>query len=310
MMSYEELRARIDAPAGSSWGLWDNDLGTLNFLTDDVVLAAVRTVRTGRRINLDRVYPTVEPSKASGEPRSAAAHHVFVQVGPFVDDYLDGFYLQGRTQVDALRHAQHSVHGFYNGVSEDNIVANNPRLGIGNVAEAGGVVGRGVLLDVAGHSTGASEWSYDPRALMPITVSMLEEVAASQKVTFASGDILLVRTGGSPDGGTPGLEQSEEMLAWLWDHQFSALASDNLAVEMFPVADDSPFKVDGDEPLIVGMAHPWLIGLLGFTLCEQLLLDELAEESRADGRYECLFVAQPLNVVGGVGSPANAVALR
>ena len=51
--------------------------------------------------------------------------------------------------------------------------------------------------------------------------------------------------------------------------------------------------------------HPFVIGLLGFILGELWNLDALAEDCSADGVYECLLVAKPLNVIGGVGSPAN-----
>jgi hypothetical protein len=38
--------------------------------------------------------------------------------------------------------------------------------------------------------------------------------------------------------------------------------------------------------------------------------ERLAEACAADRRYDFLFVAVPLNLPGGVGSPANAVAIR
>jgi len=39
-------------------------------------------------------------------------------------------------------------------------------------------------------------------------------------------------------------------------------------------------------------------------------LDRLAEACRADGRWTFFFVAAPLNLPGGIGSPGNAVAIR
>jgi hypothetical protein len=39
-------------------------------------------------------------------------------------------------------------------------------------------------------------------------------------------------------------------------------------------------------------------------------LDDLAADCARDGEYACLFVAKPSNVPGGVGSPANALALK
>ena len=39
-------------------------------------------------------------------------------------------------------------------------------------------------------------------------------------------------------------------------------------------------------------------------------LDELAAACRADGRFTFFFVAAPLNLPNGIGSPGNAVAIR
>ncbi|MDP9461442.1 MAG: cyclase family protein, partial [Actinomycetota bacterium] len=37
---------------------------------------------------------------------------------------------------------------------------------------------------------------------------------------------------------------------------------------------------------------------------------ELAEDCAATGSYDSLLTVKPLNLTGGVGSPANAVAIR
>jgi hypothetical protein len=57
---FEQLPFNIGDPPHSAWGLWDdaNDasLGSLNYLTDDVVLRAVREeVKTGERTGLEYV---------------------------------------------------------------------------------------------------------------------------------------------------------------------------------------------------------------------------------------------------------------
>jgi kynurenine formamidase len=51
--------------------------------------------------------------------------------------------------------------------------------------------------------------------------------------------------------------------------------------------------------------HQRLIRDFGVPLLEGLLLQELA----ATGRREFLFVASPLPVVGGTGSPINPIAI-
>jgi hypothetical protein len=39
-------------------------------------------------------------------------------------------------------------------------------------------------------------------------------------------------------------------------------------------------------------------------------LDELAANCAQDGRYDFFLTGKPLNIVGGVGSPPNALAIK
>ena len=50
--------------------------------------------------------------------------------------------------------------------------------------------------------------------------------------------------------------------------------------------------------------------MLGVVVGELLDLERLAELCGADDRWEFLFVGVPMNLPGGIGSPANAVAIR
>ena len=52
-----------------------------------------------------------------------------------------------------------------------------------------------------------------------------------------------------------------------------------------------------------------MIPLLGLAVGELWALDDLAAACARDGRYECLG-SKPINLVGGVGTPANATAVR
>ena len=54
----------------------------------------------------------------------------------------------------------------------------------------------------------------------------------------------------------------------------------------------------------------WGIGRMGFCLGEFFDLEALAGDSAATGRATAFLLAAPLNLRGGVGSPANAMALR
>jgi hypothetical protein len=53
-----------------------------------------------------------------------------------------------------------------------------------------------------------------------------------------------------------------------------------------------------------------LIGQLGMALGELWWLSDLAADCAADGVYEMFGVSTPMNAPGGIGSPANAVAIK
>lgn len=327
--TYEQLKARTDGPPGSSWGVFgaDDEVGTMNFLTPRHAVDAVGLVRTGTVFNLDFPVNTFVP--APGGTRPAASHRMFSNNPNHRDDWLDSFYLQSSSQIDGLRHIRDPQHGFYGGVSDVAIDVGMPSLGIQHLAERG-IVGRGVLLDL-GRYFERRGTPIDMASNQMFTVSDLEGAAQEQGVEFRSGDILLLRYGWaryyletltqqervefSSHIRHPGLKQCEEMVAWLWDHQFAMVASDDSGVEAHPVNPDSGF-VDPDEPapergvLHNGMLHRPLIAMLGLSLGELWDLDALAEACAHDGIYEFMLTAKPLNLVGGVGSPPNAMAIK
>ncbi|TDD79766.1 cyclase family protein [Actinomadura darangshiensis] len=327
--TYRDLLEREDAPPGSSWGVFgDGDqLGTLNFIGPDEVRDAVRLVRRGSVFNLDYPLNAFVPAPAGTRP--ATVHNIFSNNPNHRDDWLDSFYLQSTSQIDGLRHIRHPKHGFYGGVPDEEIAEETPALGIQTVAERG-IVARGVLLDLDRYFAGRGT-PLDMAGNYMITPADLDAAAAAQGVGFRPGDVLLLRVGWAPywlgdvsaeDRGAfkskirhPGLIQSREMIEWLWDHRFAMVASDDLGVEAHPVNPGSGL-VDPDEPApergVVhnGMMHRPLLALLGLFLGELWNLEALAADCRADRVYEFMLTAKPLNLIGGVGSPPNAMAIK
>jgi kynurenine formamidase len=313
---YDELPIREGLPAGSSWGLWgdDDELGTINLLTPERVQRALALPTRGAVFPLN--WALEEPSPPF-YGRGALEHRIDRPFTPCLDDSLDNFFTQASSQWDALCHIGHPEHGFYNGrVDGDFTGEEGTRLGIEHWARRG-IVGRGVLLDVARHleETGRP---VDGGSTFDITPELLEEVREAQGVTFETGDILVLRTGwmawylNASDETradlaqdslnrlkTPGLTGGEEMAAWLWDQHFSAVAADNPALEAWPHA------LEVDQYL-----HFRLIPLLGLALGEMWFLEDLAADCAADGVREFLLTSAPLNLRGGVGSPPNALALK
>jgi kynurenine formamidase len=311
--NYAELLARTDAPAGSIWGLFgdDDEIGALNLLTAARVEEAARAVRRGAVFSLDYPINTFPTSS-----RPAAQHTVIEMAADWRDDSLDGFFLQQTTQIDGLRHVRHTEHGFYGGIDPDRVRAGDPTNGVGVWADRG-IVGRGVVVDVARHRA-ARGTPLDHAAGEPISPQLLDDTLAAQGTALAPGDMLLVRTDyprhllehGNLEGAHPhaGLEQSHETLAWLWDHRIPLVAADTFAVECIPRVPTSP--LGAGDALGGGLLHPYLIALLGMVVGELWKLDDLADDCAAEGVYDCMLVVKPLNLVGGVGSPANATAIK
>jgi kynurenine formamidase len=329
--SYDELLAGFGgAPPGASWQVFgDGDrVGTLNFLTPARVAHAATLARAGKVFSLDYPVNAFEPYPSG--TRHPMVHHTFANNVFHRDDYVDSLYLQGTSQLDALRHIGHPYHGFYQGIRTEDVTGENTTLGIGDLASRG-IVGRGVLLDVerfmAGRGTPLSPYRNDR-----ITVGVLDDVAKEQGVTVLPGDIVLVRTGWAGHYVSlseaervaynkvrkcAGLAQEEATVRWLWDHQVAVIAADNLGVEASPRHRDldRDFELPGQEVPAKGvdhngMLHRPLIPLLGMPMGELWALDELAADCAADGVYEFLLVCKPLNVPGGAGSPPNATAVK
>jgi kynurenine formamidase len=285
----------------------DDDLGTLNLLTEERVREAAALATSGETIALSLPVTEPDPPFWGREP---VVHTIFQADRNTMDDRLDGLYLQGSTQWDGLRHVRCREFGFFGGVTDDPVPGSG-RLGIDHVARRG-IVGRGVLLDVARFAE-ASGTPLSALAGTPVEPRVLAGCAEGQGVEIRHGDILCVRLGWttayraltreervaySAAPAFAGLSAGEETARFLWDAHVAAVACDNPAVEVAP----------GDPR--VGSLHRRLIPLLGLTLGELFDLDHLAERCAADGRYAFLFVASPLNVPGGLGSPGNAIAIR
>ncbi|GAA0252215.1 cyclase family protein [Cryptosporangium japonicum] len=318
---YDDLASA--EPPYSSWEYFgrDDQRGTINFLTPERVAAAARLIRTGTQFGLDYPVNAFEPYPTGTRP--ATRHHVFANNEFHRDDWIDSFYLQSTSQVDSLRHIGHPAHGFYNGRSPADNDPPSTDLGI-HVWASTGIAGRGVLLDVERYYPGPD---YDLEKTVPLDAATLDAVADAQGVTFSGGEILLLHTGwakhylAAPADDrariknlSPGLAQRREVVRWLWDHEIALVASDNLAVEADPVV-ESDFRIPGARPPERGvnhdgMLHRPLIALLGMAMGEMWKLDELAADCAADGRYDFFLTCKPLHLIGGVGSPANAIAVK
>jgi kynurenine formamidase len=315
----------------SNWGRWgeDDQLGTLNFIDEQVQAAAARTVRAGKAFSLgillhsDLMWPAHwfrrNPIHVmlidGGDARSlseflpgygGATERQLAELWQtpfrFAEDMIV-MSLQSGTQWDALSHVWYDDL-LYNGAPAAAVTSRGATtLSIDRVAVKG-IASRGVLLDIARYR---GMDSLPPRS--PVGPHELDEVAAAQGVQVRPGDVVMVRTGWwrewSPAAdsaawraGCPGL--SWTCAEWLADHRVAAVAADNLAVEAAEAAVDGMFM-----PM-----HGLCLRDLGMMLGELWDLEELALDCADDGVYECQLVAAPMPVAGAVGSPVNPVAMK
>jgi kynurenine formamidase len=308
---------------GTAWGVFgeDDELGTLNHLTPERVLAGLGCVRSGTVISLNLSLTQFDPAIIAH--RGLPTQEVFGLNEFHRDDRIDNFFPQASTQLDGLRHFGHPDFGFYNGADPASLVAGTPELGIQNVARRG-IAGRGVLIDVGAYREFLGR-PIDQDSNEQVPVSELDGALAWQGTEVLPGDVLLIRFGWlgwvcAPDAArpvsprSPGLAQRIETAAWLWDHRVALAAADNIALEAWPTGQSEVVvqaEAEGRMPLSshTGMLHRVLIPLLGLTIGELWELDPLADACRARGAWDFFVTAEPLAMTGGVGSPANALAI-
>ena len=310
--AYDDLPVLPGLGIPHSWDVFgpDDNLGTLNLLDDATVIAALREAQTGERIGLSLDPTAIDPPLYG---RESMQHNVLELDRNTWDDRLDAFYPQAASQWDGFRHVRCREHGFYTGVTEDPPNMGD-RLSIHHWADQG-IVGRGVLLDVE-RFLAKTDPAYNPLSELSIDATLLAAVAADQGVEIRRGDVLCVRFGwvshylqldgagrrayGAAEISPPfaGLAADESTARALWDWQVSAVACDNPGAEVSP------------GTAAVGSLHRRLIPTLGLVVGELLDFDRLAERCAEDRRWTFVFTAVPLNTRGGIGSPANAIAIR
>lgn len=280
----------------TNWDRWGNEdqRGTLNLLNPDLVKEAADLIKTGR------IYSLSVPLETEG-PQWPQRPKMWRVTSYFNDETGSGFsgdalmmHSHSGTHIDALCHCWYDRKQ-YNGFSATEHVTSFgvTRNAIDNVPF---IVGRAVLLDVATWK-GVDHLNLGEQ----ISASDLDKCAEAQATVVQAGDILLVRTGWMQlfsidrklfDSGEPGIDEST--IPWLRERDIVAVGSDNHAVEVLSEIPPNELPV-----------HMAAIRDLGVYLIENLDLEALA----SDKVYESFFIAAPLRLTGGTGSPINPIAI-
>ena len=303
-----------------NWGRWgkNDEIGTLNYVGPDDIVAAAQLVRKGKVISLALNYDQQGPQGGKTKyPALGRFNPIHMMTRTGTDAYsgvLDHRRIRGTddiiimplqcgTQWDGLGHIMYYDH-MWNGYDCRNVTSGGAQKGgIEKTREK--MVGRGVLLDVP-RALG-KKWLPDGFA---ITSEVLDHTADRLGVVVRRGDYLLVRTGhverclaaqswdGYSGGDAPGL--AFETLDWLQEKQVAAIVTDTWGVEVRPNETE-----DTNQPW-----HWIAIPIMGLTVGEIFYLGDLARDCAEDERYEFMFVAPALPITGAVGSPANPLAIK
>jgi len=280
----------------SNWGRWgtDDQLGALNLITPAKRKQAAALVLDGVSVSMAADADTV---KAVDNPNPYELK--MLSIGS--DEIAVNYHGIAHTHLDSLAHINDNGI-FYNGYKPDSarvLQQGHEKNSIHNVKN--GIFTRGILIDI-------------PRLkgvpyLEPGTPIYVEDLEAWEKkagVQVGPGDALFVRTGvwarrkaqgpwlrGRAEGGKDaGLDPS--VIPWLKQRDIAVLGSDHPQY----VA-PSPLR---------GAVHDFALLYLGVHLFDNCDLEALADAAAARKRWDFLFTAAPLAIVGGTGSPINPIA--
>jgi kynurenine formamidase len=301
---FHEIAKRVN-----NWGRWgaDDEMGTLNLITDGVVREAATAVRGGRRIPL--ALPLHQDGIQTGMiPGRVNPLHTMVQInqelfGPgtvATSDDAVTMGLQAATHWDALTHVSHSGK-IYNGRPADTITPHT-RAQFSGIDKAPYIVSRGVLLDVA-CAKGLDRLPGDHA----VTPEDLDEAAEFGGVTVRAGDIVLVRTGqiqvclaGDKHGyGYPSPGLSVRTPEWFHAHDVAAVANDTLTFEILPPEIENLWLP----------VHALDLVEMGMFQGQNWNLEDLSTACAEERRYAFLLSAMPEPFVGGTGTPVAPVAI-
>jgi hypothetical protein len=315
---HSDALARLLRDAPTNWGRWgpQDEVGALNYLTQDEVRAGLAMIRHGRSFTLgspvaseagDPVFPGRWPPR-----HFVVADHAGFQSGRwqplagglhFADDYVTGF-AQAGSHCDALGHMWIDDK-LWNGYPASSTNGGMRLASIQPISKRG-IIGRCLLLDLARHRG-------KPVLGRAETIDHTDIIACAkaQNVELSKRSILLIRTGwlgalldgrvviGS-DYWEPGLTFSLDLVRWFHEMEIPCLVTDTLANE-------STYEPGTGIMLPL---HAALMRNLGVVFTEAAWLDGLAADCAEDGKYAAFYCASPVQVVHGSGGSINPVVIK
>ncbi len=306
-----QLFAQRDEQVGiSPWGKND-EIGTLNMMTEKSQLEILSQIRSGKSYDLSVEYFVGMPSFHSlGDPSyqywlTHTPHGTVVDNPNGLGEEMNkkvsytgdaiSMYTHMGTHIDALNHF--GLNGkIWNGFTPEEHLGDKgwKKTGAESIPP---IIARGVMIDVAAYK-GKEILDENYR----INSSDLKGALELQGSELKKGDVVLIRTGQAQyyDDADhylhnyPGINL--DAVKWLIEEkEVMLLGADNLSFEAFP-----PEREDNWVPV-----HTYLLAEKGVMFIEQMFLEDLSK----DKVYEFAFIAASLKLRGASGSPMRPIAL-
>jgi kynurenine formamidase len=294
----------------SNWGRWgpNDQLGTLNNISDKNIIEAKKLIIEGKTISLSRNMgkkitpfnsapikhqPFIIPSGAFGQD----PEHSHEGAGDTFEINYHGF---SHTHIDAINHFARDGK-MYNGYTFE-IGSNNEfeNLGIEEVGKLG-IVSRGVLIDLPVF--------FDVDYIKSGTAIKIEDIKKWEKknnIKIGKGDILLLRTG----------RWEELRQKGYWDFSKKATGFHYSVATFFKERDIAVIGCDGVNDVMpsgieskFNALHELAIVDLGMPIIDNMDLDLLSKKLEKLNRKTFLFIANPLRIKGATGTPINPIAI-
>ncbi|KAH7303213.1 hypothetical protein B0I35DRAFT_485345 [Stachybotrys elegans] len=317
--TFNDLPLDKDGPPGNAWGLWgpDDQLGTLNLLTDEVVSrAAKENIISGQRVSLNWSMTATEFPRFARPPLQS--HTINKAPTKHAHDDEWSFNSQCSSQWDGFRHYAYQKEAlYYMGRTAEDFAASPVPNGIQHVSTKG-IAGRVVFIDWYGWIK-KQGIEVDAMTSYQVPFSEILEALKDQgqdESIFRAGDILMIRFGYIEQYDTMdaekrqrlnelyktqkpdniGIKPSKELLQFLWNKKIAAVCGDARSFEAWPCQE------------LDWHLHEWLLAGFGMPIGELFDLEELSRLCAKLGRYTFFLSSSPMNVPGGVASPPNALA--
>ena len=198
------------------------------------------------------------------------------------------------THLDAVGHISKSGK-LYGGIEAAAVQEYPQGLSRRSIEETPPIIARGILLDIPGlKKVEVLEKGY------PINRIDIQETLRFQDLKIKPGDVALVRAGWARYWDDPSLFNDHEGVPGL------TLEAARFLVEAgvdLTGSDTTAYEVVPSKTMEV---HVFLLAEQGAQIMEMLNLEELAREKV----YRFVFIALPLKIRGGTGSPIRPIAIR